>query len=137
MDHPTFDHVTRVFAASGSRRAALRALLGTALLGASTRTTAAAPTTLCDEGRNPQCTCGASAKCPPNQCFWDPCPADKPRGEFCCSTELGYVLCGDRCCLRGPNAADPCAACLRPLRDPAEACAGVGGQAITGSYRRR
>ena len=45
MDHQTFDRLARVFAASGSRRAAWRALLGAALLGATTRAAMATSST--------------------------------------------------------------------------------------------
>jgi hypothetical protein len=130
MDHQTFDRLTRLFGIAGSRRTAWRVLLGGALLGATTRAAAAGP---CDTGTNPECTCGKDTKCPPGMCFWDPCPAEEPRGEFCCSTEFGYVFCGDRCCLDNGN--DPCAACRRPSKDPPEAC--LGEEAIIGSYRRR
>ena len=57
MDQPTFDRLTRLVAASGSRRAAWRALLAAALFGATTRPAAARP---CANGKH---TCG-EACCP-------------------------------------------------------------------------
>ena len=50
MDHQTFDRLTRLFGMVGSRRSAWRALLGGALLGATTRSAAAKP---CDQGKHP------------------------------------------------------------------------------------
>src|SRR5829696_2978434 len=85
MDHRKFDRLTRLFGAPRSRRTALRALLGAALLGATTRTAMAGP---CDTGNNPQCTCGADTNCPAGKCFVDSrgnCPV--------CCTEPGYVIC--------------------------------------------
>ena len=55
MDPHVFDSLTRLLSAPRSRRAAWRALLGAALLGATTRTAMAA--TPCDNGKNPG-TCG-------------------------------------------------------------------------------
>jgi hypothetical protein len=129
MDHRKFDRLTRLFSVPRSRRTALRALIGAALLGTTTREVMATPR--CDNDK----MCGKDGCCP-GKCFLDPCPADKPRGEFCC-TGSDYVLCGGTCCKPiDPTAADPCAECRLagpPPREPSQVCQ----TGITGSYRRR
>ena len=62
MDHQTFDRLTRLFAESGSRRTALRALIAGAFLGAATRSSAAKP---CTNDTNARCTCGETSNCVP------------------------------------------------------------------------
>jgi hypothetical protein len=129
MDHQTFDHATRVFAASGSRRAAWRALLGAALLGATTRTASAGP---CDTGKNPACTCGTDTKCPPGKCFTHDC------GHQHCCSEPTWITCGNRCCKTEDDnrpIPDPCGRCIEPV--PPDAGPGPCEAGITGSYRRR
>jgi hypothetical protein len=55
MEHQTFDRLTRLFGTTGSRRTAWRALLAGALLGATPRRLAAAPTTPCTKGKHELC----------------------------------------------------------------------------------
>ena len=67
MDDPAFDRVTRLFWAPGSRRAALRALLGAALVGSARQTAAAAPRRP-RQGRGPETlrrcpVCAAATGC--------------------------------------------------------------------------
>jgi hypothetical protein len=144
MDHQTFDRLTRVVAASGSRRTAWRALLGGVLLGATTRGVAAGP---CRTEKNPQCRCGDNRKCPPGKCFVleegdcrDPTSPDCVcRDEVCCSgaeptSGEELIICGNRCCratLNRDPIDDPCKNC-DPPRVPPD-CPG----ALAGSYRRR
>ena len=125
MDHQVFDTVARLFGASGSRRTAWRALLAGALLGATSRSAAAAP---CTNGTNsPRCTCGETLNCPPGKCF---VKCGREEEVFCC-TEPDYVICGNRCCINTPGIADPCADC--PRAHASDVC--LSG--IAGSYRRR
>ena len=140
MDHQMFDHVTRLVAASGSRRAAWRALLGAALLGATTRTARATATSPCERGA--QESCGIEGPCCPGKCFLI-CP-ERSLDEyaFCCSgrdphTRGELIICGNRCCL-DDGSANPCKDCKPPTN--VEQFPKSGGPciaAITGSYRRR
>src|SRR5688500_1657714 len=110
MDQQTFDRLTRFVGAAGSRRSAWRALLAAALLGATTRTAAAAPSYT---GKNPRWRCGEESKCPPGKCFVDEC------GHELCCTGPKLIICGDRCCQS--VGASPCSAqnrqdaCIRPV----------------------
>jgi hypothetical protein len=127
VDHRKFDRLTRLFSAPRSRRAALRSLLGTALLGATTRPAAAGP---CANGKH---ECGV--KCCPGKCFElvvvgtevGVCP-------LCCTGN--NIVCKDpetgksTCCLNKGD--DPCDSCALP-EDPGSSCR----TGITGSYRRR
>jgi hypothetical protein len=137
MDHQSFDHVTRVFAAAGSRRAALRALLGAALLGASTRAAMATSSTPCREGNEEPC----GGECCPGKCFVS-------KGSTCalCCTGKGYVMCAGKtidastretireptCCV-DDGSEDPCLHCVPPPPPDGQICSGYVG----GSYRRR
>jgi hypothetical protein len=123
MDQPTFDRLTRLVAASGSRRAAWRALLAAALFRATTRPAAAS---LCANGKH---TCGEA--CCPGKCF-------ALQGEACplCCTGTN-IICKDpvmgksTCCLND-GSEDPCAKCGLP-ENPNPLCR----TGITGTYRRR
>jgi hypothetical protein len=121
MDHHVFDSVTRLFGASGSRRAAWRTLLAGALLGFTTRSAVAAP---CANDANSRCTCGTTRNCAPGKCF-----VKCGGGELCC-TEPDFVICGNRCCFI-TGSADPCAEC------PQARAGDVCPSGIAGSYRRR
>jgi hypothetical protein len=125
MDHGKFDRLTRLFGAPGSRRTALRALLGAALFGATTRPAAAAPTSPC--GTRNQDYCGR--ECCPGKCF---VRCDANGEEFCCD-KPDWVMCGNTCCQYDPNARDPCEKCPPGPPGGAEVCVGYVG----GSYRRR
>ena len=128
MDHQMFDHVTRVFAASGSRRGAWRALLGAALLGVTTRPAAAGP---CANGKH---ECGGV--CCPGKCF--EFVSDSSDAGVCplCCTGNNIICKGpdgkSTCCLNDPSE-DPCAKCALPKENPDTSCR----TGITGSYRRR
>jgi hypothetical protein len=108
MDRERFDSLTRLFASRGSRRGALGALVGIALMGRSTDSSAEpgngkgagrgrgqgkgrdeAPGRLPDGGWDPDegSTCIA-AECPPD-------PRTGKRGRCCPS---GWCSCGDVCC---------------------------------------
>ena len=122
MEHLTFDRLTRLVAASGSRRTAWRALLGAALLGATTKGAAAAP---CGpDQKNRQCRCGVVRDCTPGTCFTHECGH-----QFCC-TEPEWIICGNACCA---NTRDGCrGVCIHPIL-PEDFCE----SGITGTYRRR
>jgi hypothetical protein len=125
MDHHVFDRLTRLFSAPRSRRTAWRTLLGAALLGATTRDAAAAPTAPCDPGDQEYCITPKGRECCPGRCFvHTECP-----DEFFCCTGPEWITCGNDCC---ENTRDACSGvCTHPT--PSEACK----EAITGSYRRR
>src|SRR5215217_7962683 len=94
MDSHVFDDLTRLVSAPRSRRAAWRALLAGALLGATTRTAMADSSTPCANGKNPACMCGQTRDCDPGKCFVDEagsCPV-------CCTKEHDLVICGGKCC---------------------------------------
>jgi hypothetical protein len=119
MDHQTFDRLTRLVGTAASRRTAWRALLGGALLGATTRSAAAQ---LCSNGKH---TCGESKECCPGKCFTDEvCEVCCTDTNIICHTKGGSV-----CCLN--QGRDPCAVCNKPVsRDRCQS-------GIVGSYRRR
>ena len=140
MDHHVFDTVTRLVGTAGSRRTAWRAILGAALFGATTRSTAAAP---CPNVRNARCTCGETSNCEPSKCFTHDCGH-----QFCCTGR--WTICGNECCMtetdQGRSIEDPCRVegsgenrlpnCIRPippLPPPDSPCQ----SGIAGSYRRR
>jgi hypothetical protein len=131
MDHHTFDRLSRLIGASGSRRTAWRALLGAALLGTTTRPTAAAP---CGNAKH---GCGAGNACCPGKCFRHVKTGD----ELCCSgsdknTGSALITCGNRCCQDVGD--DPCDCCLDPgTSSVIAAAADPCPEGITGSYRRR
>jgi hypothetical protein len=147
MDHRKFDRLTQRLGAAGSRRQAMRAVFGAALVGATTTHAAAivrqAPTgrghKICvDEncsfppGREGGvkgrccpgnfCSCGEKQECCNNRCFWD--NQTNPTKEFCCAGPE-WVICGEgqdaKCC---PNVGQ-------------NSCLCVGSSVITGTYRRR
>ena len=132
MDQKTFDRLTRLVAASGSRRAAWRALLAAALIGTTTRRAAAAPTTPCDTGKHALCITPTGRECCPGRCFVDEC---QPENQVCC-TAPKLIICTDVlsgkpiCCQNQGDS--PCDHCIRP-DGTSPTCGGV----ITGSYRRR
>jgi hypothetical protein len=138
MDHQTFDRLTRLFSASGSRRTAWRALLGAALLGVTTRAAAAAPATPCEKGA--QESCGIGGPCCPGKCFLICSGLDEY--AFCCSgrdphTRGELIICGNRCCVKAAGN-DPCTACEPPTNvDQFPKSGRPCLAAITGSYRRR
>jgi hypothetical protein len=128
MDHRKFDRLTRLFGAPRSRRTALRALLGAALLGATTRPALATP---CGTGKHD--FCGNRDSCCPGRCF---------KHELCenvqlCCTGPDLIICGDKttgeptCCQKKGN--DPCGDCMRPELPAGKIC----GSYVGGSYRRR
>jgi hypothetical protein len=141
MDYRKFDRLTQRVSVAGSRRQALRAVLGAALVGTVTGGAAAKPKhkavkpgkRVCDDKSCQSvyqgkccpgnfCSCGKDQQCCNNRCFWD--SATDPNEEFCC-TGPEWVICGEgqdaKCCRY--DAENPCS------------CLGPG--AITGSYRRR
>ena len=123
MDHQTFDRLTHLFAVSGSRRTAWRALLGAALLGVTTRGAAAEP---CNKGKH---LCGGTC-CPGGKCF-----ANDVCGDELCCTGPELVICGNTCCkkvdTKGRQSQAPCRGeCISPGKDPCQS-------GLPGSYRRR
>jgi hypothetical protein len=154
MDHRSFDRLTQRVSTAGSRRQALRAVLGAALAGAATREVAAKPK---DNwvGRGKQCRPGADPKD-------DPCANPRlypvPEGarpEFCCHN--GFCSCGGTCCGNGcyktgdeavPTTVFCCTEprfveCPAASRDGETCCEGscdtcgdLGPTGIAGSYRR-
>ena len=131
MDHQTLDRLTRLVGTAASRRTAWRALLAGVLLGATTRSAAAAK---CHDRRH---FCGSD--CCPGKCFTDEvCEVCCTGRNIICGTAEGTV-----CCL---NEGDPCAvvratgACP-PTATPVGAVnVSSGGsclEGIAGSYRRR
>ena len=117
MDHQTFDRLTHLFAAPGTRRAAWRALLGAALLGVTTRSAAAKA---CNKGMH---LCGDT--CCPGKCFTNgSCDVCCTGNNIICHTTGQPV-----CCLNVGK--DSCATCTIP--DSGDTCK----EAIAGSYRRR
>jgi len=137
MDHQTFDRMTRLFGTAGSRRTAWRALLAGALLGATPRRLAAAPTTPCTEGKHELCGVGNALgnACCPGKCFADECTGY----ELCCTAEHNLIVCQDAesgkaiCCQNRGD--DPCRACSRPI--PKDEDPTLCHEGIAGSYRRR
>lgn len=121
MDHQTFDRLTHLFAASGSRRTACRALLAAALFGAAPRRTTATPSTPCTKGNHQLC----GGKCCPGKCFTN------GSCEVCCTGNNIICHTGGQpvCCLN--DGKDSCATCTIP--DSGGYCK----EAIAGSYRRR
>jgi hypothetical protein len=139
MNPHVFDSLTRLVSAPRSRRAAWRALLGAALLGATTRTAAAAPTSLCDGDKHDPCGSGRD-NCCPGKCFVHEDCTD----EFFCCTGPKWIICGEETtnptpgeprreptCCENTKDGDPCGNCIQP--PVSETC--ITG--ITGSYRRR
>jgi hypothetical protein len=126
MDYRKFDRLTRLFGAPRSRRTALRALLGAALLGATTRPTAATP---CGTRKHDFCG-GGLDNCCPGRCF-----VHEPSNCELCCTGPELVICEDpktgqaTCCQKKGD--DPCEVCAQP--EPPGTCATYVG----GSYRRR
>jgi hypothetical protein len=119
MEHQTFDRLTRLVGTAASRRTAWRALLAGALLGATTRSTAAKP---CSNGKH---TCGESKECCPGKCFTDGfCEVCCTGNNIICKTREGPV-----CCFNGGT--DPCGTCGTP--ESGDSCQ----SGITGTYRRR
>ena len=131
MDHQTFDRLTRLFGASGTRRTAWRALLAAALLGTTTRTAAATP---CASGKNPRCQCGTDTACEPGKCF------TRCGREVCC-TGRELIICGNTCCqaldARGTPLPDPCTPCTEPPLPAPSPGQPPCSDAVTGTYRRR
>ena len=129
MDPHAFDRATRLFRTPQSRRAAWRALLGGAFLGATARRgTAAAPS---DTSKAAMC---AGAWCP-GRCFTNDHPDPACRDELCC-LRPEYIICGDRCC-RASSADGRTRCTAGACLPPRELCAGDPAGGITGSYRRR
>ena len=140
MDSHVFDHLTRLLSAPRSRRAAWHALLGAALLGATTRPAAAAPTSPCETGEQEYCGSGKD-NCCPGKCFVVDLP-NAPGGCPVCCTEPEYVMCvvtttdetgktrrEPTCCKKTKDA---CGKCEQPTPTD-ETCPSL----ISGSYRRR
>jgi hypothetical protein len=130
MDHRTFDRLTHLFAASGSRRTAWRALLAAALVGATSRSMMAAPTNPCTKGKHKLC----GRECCPGKCFMD----ERCEDSVVCCTEPNFVVCENpetgkaRCC-QNTGRGDPCASCNAPVPPSGTFCPG----GIAGSCRRR
>jgi hypothetical protein len=135
MDPHVFDHLTRLWSAPRSRRAAWRALLGVALLGTSTRTAVATSSTPCLTGSQVFCV---RDQCCPGRCFVT-CQNDE---EFAlCCTGKDLIICEDpktgesTCCQnRGDDSCEKCELPGDGIPTGAETCP---PGAITGSYRRR
>jgi hypothetical protein len=130
MDHQTFDRLTRLVGTAASRRTAWRALLGAALLGATTRSAAAEPC------RNDKPACGSG--CCPGRCFTfvsDAGGSSRPSAAcaVCCTEENKLVICGGTCC-QYRERGDPCDPCDLPP-PPTPDCPSASG--LAGSYRRR
>jgi hypothetical protein len=155
MDYRKFDQLTQRVTAAGSRRQALRAVLGAALVRIATDEATAKPK---DKHVKPgkQCRPGASPED-------DPCANTKrypvPDGsdpERCCHN--GFCSCGGKCCGNGcfktgpEDAPTKVFCCSEPtyVECPAasgdgetccegscEACGDLGQTGISGSYRRR
>ena len=120
MEHRRFDHLTKLVAAGGSRRAALRLLGGSALAAALARlgrgAAEAAPVGITDD-RDANCRgscaqCSGDGQCCSGRCEGGVCKC-KQRGSCahdraCCSGRCG----GDGRCQRAP---DPgCGICANP-----------------------
>src|SRR5829696_4961532 len=125
MDHQTFDRLTRLFGIAGSRRTAWRALLGAALLGATTRVAMADSSTACLTGNQELC----GRQCCPGKCF----VGDVSGLCAICCTGKDRIICGDKCCKALDEKGDPCGHCVLPDLRGDETC----GLLISGSYRRR
>ena len=122
MDDQVFDRLARLFAASGSRRTTWRALLGAALLGATTSPVAATP---CDTGKHARC----GDHCCPGRCF-----VHEVCGDPLCCSGPAVTICGNRCCRSvdeaGRKIAAPCSgACILPREGSCQS-------GLAGSYRR-
>jgi hypothetical protein len=137
MDHQTFDRLTRLVGTAGSRRTAWRAMLGAALLGATTRSTAAQQ---CPNGKH---LCGG--ECCPGKCFRDVVNEScDVCCEVCCTEKNHNIICntaeGAVCCGNNDERVDPCAVLEATGKCP-EPSPGAGGdfcsELIAGSYRRR
>jgi len=128
MDPQTFDRFARLLSMPRSRRTTWRALLGAALLGATTRTAVAAATDPCAAGAEDYCVVGDARVCCPGRCF-----VKCGGGEEICCTKPNWVMCGNSCCPYDPTARNPCEHCPPGLSGGGDACVGV----ITGTYRRR
>jgi hypothetical protein len=129
MDHRNFDRLTRLFGATRSRRTALRALLGAALLGATARPAVATPCDGDNSKNNPRCTCGGS-DCEPGKCF-----THDTGCQLCCTEENDLIICGNKCCkIEGE---DPCGRCQVPAPPSPTSGAPPCTTYVSGSYRRR
>lgn len=132
MDQRKFDRLTQRVSAAESRRQALRALLGAALVGTTTKN-AAATKRRAPRGRGERCkdgtTCHGDAccgeECCPGRCF-----VDADNRPFCC-TAPDWVICGNS---EAANREERQICCPKAGSDP---CSCVGPTVITGSYRRR
>ena len=127
MDHREFDRLTQRVSKAGSRRQALRAVLGAALLGASSRTAMATSSAPCKKGS--RASCGGT--CCPGKCFaYENC-------AFLCCTGADLIICGNKCCRflndRGERISTPCEVCEQPPPPRGAFCNSYVG----GSYRRR
>ena len=137
MDYRTFDRLAHHVGAAGSRRQALRAFLGAALVGFFKEEASAKPKR-CGDCKPPPsdpdkevfcCSgthCSCNGECCNNRCFWQDQVVGlvKTTREFCC-TGPDKIMCGGgadaTCCANeGPN---PCARCIAP-------------SGLSGSYRR-
>src|SRR5215211_2771167 len=153
MDHRVFDRLTRRVSAAGTRRQAMRAVIGAALIGAATGDVVAKPKDkkvrtgrkdcrkefcpsqvfkgkCCKDG---SCSCGQERECCSGKCFWD--NGTNPTKEFCCQGAK-MVLCG--------NPEDKDAICC-PRNGDEDSCSYEGGfwsctaanpSGLPGSYRR-
>jgi hypothetical protein len=135
MDPHVFDSLTRQLSAPRSRRAAWRALVGAALLGATTRAAMADSSTPCRAGNQEVC----GGQCCPGRCFMhEPCK----NIQLCC-TGKDLIICEDpttgksTCCYaldeHGDPSSDPCRECKPPPLPDDQTCFDY----IGGSYRRR
>src|SRR5215207_8242538 len=139
MDHRKFDRLTQQVRAAGSRRQALRAVLGAAIVGSTTKH-AAANVRRAPKGRGEICADGSTChgdsccgrECCPGRCFvTEEDNRGNPTGWMCCRPPDG-VMCEDE------NARGGVVCC--PYNSQAtneQACSCIGGEVITGSYRRR
>lgn len=155
MDQRAFDRFTKRFSASGSRRDAVRAALGGALLGVVANDAAAKPGGNGKKKPGPKCRkedckapffdlktpvhccagryCSCDGRCCEDRCFWglgvDPQTGNQvPVDEFCCVGPK-YIFCPVP---NGKEGEGVC--CLNSDQDPCGQCLGPSG--IVASIRR-
>lgn len=127
MDPHAFDRATRLFGSRRSRRAVWRAVLGGALLGATSHGALASP---CQDGKHSRC----GDQCCPGRCF-----TNEACGDQLCCVGPNFTICGDECCRArtadGQKIASPCN--KGGCRPPQSVCPEEPDGGIAGSYRRR
>jgi hypothetical protein len=157
MDHQAFDRLTQRVSTAGSRRQAVRAVLGAALLGVATGEVAAKPK---DKKVKPgkECRPGADPKNDPCSDTWKNPVSRQGDPEFCCPN--GSCSCGGQCNCKNacfllakhdPTESDTPFCCTGRGRKicvsggkeaccgpglPCATCADFNPTGIAGSYRR-